>query len=161
MDEALRIHRDVELPVYERVGDIRETVLTWGKIADIAYERGELDQTAELQRRRLEASRQLGDIDEIAAADWGLAQIDLDREDYQSAFERMAEAFQILIQLQRPDGIAAVGGTLGELLLAAGEADQAREVLEVSLAAASKLGMTEMVQQINELLERTEPGDGS
>ena len=41
-------------------------------------------------------NKQLGDLDGIAAATWGLAQIDLAREDYQSALPRLVESFQIL-----------------------------------------------------------------
>ena len=29
-DEALRIHRDVQLPAYGRLGDLREAAVTWG-----------------------------------------------------------------------------------------------------------------------------------
>ena len=151
-DEALRIHREVQLPVYERLGDTRETAVTWGKIADIAYQRGDYDEAAELQRKRLEVCKQLGDLDGIADTDWGLAQIDLAREDYQAAFPRLVESFQIFGRLQRPDGIAVVGMTLGQLLLAAGQADPARQVLGDSLAAATKIGWTDMAQQISELL---------
>lgn len=64
------------------------------------------------------------------------------------------ESFQILGRLQRPDGIAAVGITLGQLLMAAGQHDQARDVLSDSLAAATKIGWTDGVQQINDLLNR-------
>ena len=35
LDEALRIRREEELPVYERLGDVRERAVTMGKIADI------------------------------------------------------------------------------------------------------------------------------
>jgi hypothetical protein len=42
-DEALRIRREIELPVYERLGDTRSAAVAWGKIADIAYSRGEHD----------------------------------------------------------------------------------------------------------------------
>ena len=34
-DEALRIRQEVELPVYERLGDTRSTAVTMGQIADI------------------------------------------------------------------------------------------------------------------------------
>jgi hypothetical protein len=37
--------------------------------------------------------------------------------------------------------------------MAAGESDLAREVLGDTLAAATKIGWTELVQQINELLK--------
>ena len=63
------------------------------------------------------------------------------------------ESFQILSRLQRPDGIAAVGSTLGQLLIAAGQADQARQVLGDSLAAATKIGANGLVEQIGELLD--------
>ncbi|MGA2826055.1 MAG: CHAT domain-containing protein [Streptosporangiaceae bacterium] len=156
-DEALRIRREVALPVYERLGDTRETALTWGKIADIAYQRGDYDEAAELQRKRLEVNKQLGDLDGTAAADWDLARIDLTRQDYKSALPRLIESFQILGHLQRPDGIATVGITLGQLLMAAGQTDSARQALGDSLAAATKLGWTDMVQQINELLNPPPP----
>ena len=67
------------------------------------------------------------------------------------------ESFQILGRLQRPDGIAVVGTTLGQLLMAAGQPDQARQVLSDSLAAAAKIGWTDAVQQINELLNPQPP----
>ena len=60
----------------------------------------------------------------------------------------------MLRHLQRPDGIAIVGTTLGQLLIAAGQADQARQVLSDSLSAASKIGWTSMIQQISDLLNQ-------
>ena len=153
-DEALRIRREIQLPAYERLGDTRSAAVTWGKIADIAYQRGDYDEAAELENKRLEVSKQLGDLGGIAAASWGLARIDLARQDYQSAFPRLVESFQILGRLQQPDGIAAVGITLGQLLMAAGQLDQARDVLSDSLAAATKIGWTAGVQQISDLLNR-------
>jgi tetratricopeptide (TPR) repeat protein len=121
-DEALRIRREDELPVYERLGDTRATAICWGKIADITFQRGDYDEAAELQRRRLQVNEGLGDLDGIAAAKWGLAQIDLARKDYQSAFPRLVEAFQTLYRLQRAAGSAMVGRVLGEVLLARGAA---------------------------------------
>jgi tetratricopeptide (TPR) repeat protein len=153
-DEALRIRREVTLPAYERIGDIRSAAVTWGKIADIAEQRGDYDEAAELQRKRLEVCKQLGDLDVIANTDWGLARIDLARQNYQAALPRLVESFQINGRLQRPDGIAVVGLALGELLIAAGHADQARPVLSESLVAATKIGWTEAIQQISELLNR-------
>jgi len=153
-DEVLRIRRDIVLPVFERLGDTRSAAVTWGKIADIAYDRGDYDEAAELQTKRLEVSKQLGDLDGIASASWDLARIDLDRQDYRSAFPRLVESFQINGRLQRPDGIAVVGITLGQLLMDAGQLGQARDVLSASLAAATKIGWTDAVQQINDLLNR-------
>jgi hypothetical protein len=41
LDEALRIRRDDELPVYERLGDVRSAAVTRGKSAMELYRRGE------------------------------------------------------------------------------------------------------------------------
>ena len=104
-------------------------------------------------------TKQLGDLDGIAAAHWDLAQIDLARQDYQSATPRLFESFQITRQLQRADGIATVGTTLGALLLAAGLTDLAHQVLDESLTAATKIGHLSLTRQITELLNRPVEGD--
>ena len=44
LDEALRIYQEEELPVYERLGDMRSKAITMGKIADILKVRGQEDQ---------------------------------------------------------------------------------------------------------------------
>jgi hypothetical protein len=59
-DEVLRIRRDIELPVHERLGDIRETAVTWGKIADIAHQRRDYDEAALLRLKELGSTGQLG-----------------------------------------------------------------------------------------------------
>ena len=71
----------------------------------------------------------------------------------------MVEAFQIF-RLQRPDGIAIVGGYLGQFLIAASDINEARQVLGDSLAAASKLGWVDRAQQIEQLI-RSLPPDGA
>ena len=40
-DEALRIRREKELPVYDQLGDVRERAVTIGKIADILQQQGQ------------------------------------------------------------------------------------------------------------------------
>jgi hypothetical protein len=45
-----------------------------------------------------------------------------------------------------------VGWVLGQLLMAAGQSDPARQALSDALAAATKLGRADLVQSINELL---------
>lgn len=139
---------------HQRLGDARSTAVTWGQIADIAYDRGELDEAARLHLMRLRAFEELGDLDGIAAAKWSLGRVDLARQDHQSALPRLVEAFQALHQLQRADGIAVVGRVLGELLLAAEQPGQARQVLEASLVAATKIGATDLAQQTRQLLAR-------
>ena len=43
-DEALRIRTEEQLPVYERLGDVRSRAIVQRKIADILEARGELDE---------------------------------------------------------------------------------------------------------------------
>ncbi|MEV0477690.1 hypothetical protein, partial [Streptomyces prunicolor] len=49
-----------------------------------------------------------------------------------------------------------VGATLGQLLLAAGEREQARQVFQTSRAAAAKIGFADAIDQLDELLKATD-----
>jgi hypothetical protein len=63
LNEALRIRRQEELPVYERLHDIRARAITMGKIADILQARGELDEALRIRREEvLPIFERLGDI---------------------------------------------------------------------------------------------------
>ncbi|WP_302828563.1 CHAT domain-containing protein [Streptomyces sp. BV286] len=156
VEEALRIRREVTLPAFERIGDTRSAAVTWGQIADILRQRGEVEEALDLQLKRLEVNEQLGDMDGIAAANWNLAQIDLSRQDFAAAAPRLITSFQLFVKLQRPDGIAVVGAVLGQFLLAAGEGERAQEVFQTSRAAAAKIGLTNVIDQLDELLKLTE-----
>ena len=156
VDEALRIRREVTLPAFERIDDTRSAAVTWGQIADILQQQGEVDEAVELHLKRLQVNEQLGDVDGIAGANWDLARIDLSRQDLEAAVPRLITSFQLLLKLQRPDGIAIVGATLGQFLLAAGNREQARQVFETSRAAAAKIGFADVVDQLDELLKATE-----
>ncbi|MBW6436890.1 tetratricopeptide repeat protein [Actinoplanes hulinensis] len=153
-DKALRIHHD-QLPVYKRLGDTRSTATTWGKIADILHQRGEQDEALRIRQEKvLPAFERLDDLDGIANATWGIAEIQLDRREFEAAAPNVVKAFQILEHLQRPDGLAIVGNTLGQMLIANGETDTARQVLETSRAAARKIAATALEQHLGELLRK-------
>ncbi len=158
-DEALRIHREVTLPVYERLGDTLSTAVTWGQIADIAERRGDYDEAAEMYTKAQKSHQQLGDLEGIASTHWGLARVRLAQQDTQSALPLLIESFQILRHLQRPDAIAVVGKTLGQVMIAAGRADEAREVLADSSAAATKIGQLDLANQIEDLISQLPKGD--
>ena len=49
MDEALRIRREEQIPVFERLGDVRSLAITRGKIADIVQARGDLDEALRIR----------------------------------------------------------------------------------------------------------------
>ena len=48
-DEVLRIRSEEELPVYERIGDVRSAAITWGQIADVYYQRGDYDEVLRIR----------------------------------------------------------------------------------------------------------------
>ena len=74
LDEALRIRRDEELPVYERLGDVRAKAVTMGKIADIFQARGQLDEALRIRREEaLPVYERLGDVRELLVARTKLA----------------------------------------------------------------------------------------
>jgi hypothetical protein len=63
LDEALRIRREEQLPVYDRLGDVRERALTMGRVADILQARGELDEALRIRREEeLPVYDRLGDV---------------------------------------------------------------------------------------------------
>ncbi len=63
LDEALRICREEELPVYERLGDVRSRAVTLGRVADILQARGELDEALRIRwEEELPVYERLGDV---------------------------------------------------------------------------------------------------
>jgi tetratricopeptide (TPR) repeat protein len=157
-DQALNLLHGAR-QLFTDAGAEREATVVTGSIADIAYQRGDYDEAVALQEKRLEVNKQLGDLDGIAAASWDLAQIDLARQDYQAAAPRLIESFQIFTQLRRPDGIAIVGSTLGQLLLAADNPEAGRQVLRVAMAAAEKIGQTDLARQISQQIPPQPPDE--
>ncbi|MGI5507179.1 tetratricopeptide repeat protein [Lentzea sp. CA-135723] len=153
LDEALRIRHDVELPAFERLGDTRSIAITWGLIANILFLHGDHEKATSLQLKRLEMNTRLGDLDGIAAANWDLAQIHLDQNDYVAAATRLIESYSTFLDLQRADGIAIVGQAWASLLARAGLTDQAQQVASASLQAATKIGATTVVEHLTDLLD--------
>jgi Calcineurin-like phosphoesterase len=63
LDEALRIRREEQMPVYERLGDVRSLAITQGKIADILEARGQLDEALRIRREeQMPVYERLGDV---------------------------------------------------------------------------------------------------
>ena len=52
-DKALAIRNTRELPGFQKLGDIRSEAVTWGKIADILYDRGKLDEALAIRNGRI------------------------------------------------------------------------------------------------------------
>jgi tetratricopeptide (TPR) repeat protein len=63
--------------LFTTAGSEQEATACQGTIADILYQRGDYDDAAVLQTKRLDVSERMGDLDGMASAKWGLAQIDV------------------------------------------------------------------------------------
>ena len=76
LDEALRIRKDVQLPVMERLGDVREVAITQGKIADILAQRGDLEEALRIRKDvQLPVLERLGDVRSVLVARVMVAQL--------------------------------------------------------------------------------------
>ncbi|HRJ54254.1 MAG TPA: CHAT domain-containing protein, partial [Candidatus Thiothrix moscowensis] len=76
LDEALNIRENHELPVYEKLGDVRSKAVTMGQIADILQARGQLDEALNIrQTQQLPVYEKLGDVREKAVTMGQIADI--------------------------------------------------------------------------------------
>ncbi|MFD2233225.1 hypothetical protein ACFSNB_05350, partial [Phaeospirillum tilakii] len=157
LDAALKIRQEEELPVYDRLGDVRSRAVTMGQIADILMARGELDAALKIrQEEELPVYDRLGDNDGIAAVRFNCAQILLAKEgltegNAQALVEDLAESFSRLQKSGRADGLVAVGTLFGQILAACGAAEPALSVLESAAQAAERLGWAKRLADIRAL----------
>jgi tetratricopeptide (TPR) repeat protein len=144
LDEALRICRQEMLPAFQQLGDVRELAVTQGKIADILTRRGALDEALAYYQQQLVTGRQLSDQDMIASALFSCVRVYLAQEKPaatgQEMFDMLSEAFQLVKQLQRPDGIVAIGLTLAQVLILATHYPAAEGVLATVAEVARAVG---------------------
>ncbi|BBK40815.1 hypothetical protein STVA_08350 [Allostella vacuolata] len=166
LDEALRIRTAEELPVYDRLGDVRSRAVTMGKIADILHARGQLDEALRIRTEELlPIFDRLGDVRSRSVTLHRIATTLLEAgaiEDgrVQEVFDALAEAFAIARRLGLPDGVAATGGLLAQVMAMGGHRDAALEVLDEVEQAHAMLGRADGVGQVRDLRARiagTEP----
>jgi tetratricopeptide (TPR) repeat protein len=129
-DEVLRIRREVELPVYERLGETRAVAVAWSQIADIAYERGDYDEALRIRREvQLPAFERLGDTRETALVWASIAEIIDERGDYGEALRIYRDlALPALERLGDIRPIAVVWGRIADIVSRAGSLDEAAEL---------------------------------
>jgi len=167
LDEALRIRREEELPVYERLGDVRSRAVTMGKIADILQQRGQTDEALRIQREEeLPVYERLGDVRERAVTMGKIADIlqargELDealrilREETLPAFERLGDVRDRAVTM----------GQIADILQQRGQTDEALRIRrEEELPVYERLGDVRnlLVGRTNlalTLLERGRPED--
>ena len=129
-DEALRIRREDELPVYERLGDVRERAVAQGKIADVLQARGEPDEALRiLQEDVLPAFERLGDVRSRAVTQGKIADVLQARGELDEALRILQEC--VLPAFERLGDVrsrAVAQGRIADVLQARGELDEALRI---------------------------------
>ncbi|HMV06633.1 MAG TPA: hypothetical protein PKA30_13935, partial [Accumulibacter sp.] len=159
LDAALRIRREEQLPVFQRLGDVHERAVTMGRIADILFERAELDEALAMHEEYLRLAEALGDLVGIAHARYSRAQIRVARGDHERGAlpeiaDDLAQAYAISRQTRRGDAIGAIGMLFAQVLAITGWQSEALAVLDEAEEAFAKLGWSGRVARVQELRSR-------
>ncbi len=142
-DQALRIRQEEELPVYQRLGDVRATAVTMGQIADILQARGELDQALRIRHEeQLPVYQRLGDVRATAVTMGQIADILQARGELDQALRiRHEEQLPVYQRLGDVRETAVTMGQIADTLQARGELDQALRIRrEEELPVYERLG---------------------
>jgi tetratricopeptide (TPR) repeat protein len=164
LDEALRIRMEEELPVYERLGDVHSKAVTQGQIADIQQARGQLDEALALHQQRLPVAERMHDIDSLAHIRYRMAAIRLLRGDHQKGGlalirDDLNEAYRLVVQLDRPDAIGAIGELLAQVMALGADTTAAMETLTQVEQAYRRLNNTVAVNRVQALRQSITSSD--
>ena len=157
LDGALRIRREEVLPVFTRLGDVREIAVTQGRIADILQARGDLDGALRIrEHEELPVFTRLGDVRSRAVTLYKVAAslVDaggLDDARAQAIYDASSEAFAIARQLNLADGVAHAGALLAWVLGRAGRSSEAFPVLDEAEAAFARLGNAAGLEHVKKI----------
>jgi len=129
-DEALRIRQEEQLPVFERLGDVRSKAVTMGKIADILQARGQTDEALRIrQEEQLPVFERLSDVREKAVTMGRIADILQDRGQTDEALRiRQEEELPVYERLGDVRSRAVTMGKIADILEARGQTDEALEM---------------------------------
>jgi tetratricopeptide (TPR) repeat protein len=132
LDEALRIRREEELPVYERLDDVREQALALGKIADVLEARGELDEALRIRREEeLPVYERLGDVRSRAVTLGQIADVLQARGELDEALRiRREEELPVFERLGDVRERAVILGKIADVLQAQGDLEEALRIYQ-------------------------------
>ena len=147
-DEALRILREEQLPVYERLGDVRSKAVTMGKIADILQQRGQTDEALRIRREEeLPVYERLGDVRSKAVTMGKIADILLQRGQTDEALRiRREEQLPVYERLGDVRSMIVCRVMIAQDLILIGKREdvpEARAHLQWALAEARRLQLPE------------------
>jgi len=143
LDEALRIRQEEELPVYEKLGDVRERAITQGKIADVLQARGQLDEALRIrQEEELPVYEKLGDVRSRAVTLGQIADVLQARGQLDEALRiRQEEQLPVYEKLGDIRSRAVTLGKIANIFQARGQLDEALRIRqEEQLTVFEKLG---------------------
>ena len=104
------------------------------------------------KEQQLPAFEKLGDKAGIASTLWAIAQIEIARKNPKAAAPKIAEAYSLVLEMGRLEGVAVIGEAFGQNLIAAGRHDEGLAVLQRSLDGFKQLGRDEDAGEMEELL---------
>ncbi len=143
LDEALRIRREVELPVYVRLGDVRSAAVIQGQIADVLYARGDLDEALRIRREViLPVFERLGEVEQATVVQGQIADVFAARGDLDEALRIRREVqLPVFERLGDVRSAAVTQGKIADVLEARGDLDEALRIRrEVQLPVSERLG---------------------
>lgn len=155
LDDALAMHTE-RYETFERLNHVQGMAIAQGDIARIKAARGEYDEALVLHRERLKTFEALEDLDGVAMTRLNIGQIEARRGHPESAKIELRTAYALNQQLGHAKGIATAGEALGKLLEKEG-GSAATAPLQDAIAQYGRLGMTEKVDELTALLNRSEP----
>jgi len=132
-----------ELPVYEKLGDVRSRAVTLGQIADVLQARGELDEALRIRREEvLPVIEKLGDVRSRAVTLGQIADVLQARGELDEALRiRREEELPVFEKLGDVRSRAITLGKIADILQARGELDEALRIRrEEQLPVYEKLG---------------------
>jgi len=130
LEEALRIRREEEIPVYERLGDERSLAITRGEIADILELRGDLEEALRIRREEeIPVYERLGDVRSLAIARGKIADILQVRGGLDEALRiRREEQIPVYERLGDERSLAIARGKIADILQVRGDLDEALRI---------------------------------
>jgi tetratricopeptide (TPR) repeat protein len=130
VDEALRIYTEEQIPVYERIGDLRAKAVTQGKIAGILQSRSQLDEAMRIRtEEEIPVFERLGDL-RSKAVTWGkIADILKARGQLDEAMRiRTMEQLPVYERLGDVRQKAITKGRIADILQDRGQLDEALRI---------------------------------
>ncbi len=151
--EALRIRQEEELPVYERLKDVRSIAVTMGKIADILQQRGETEEALrDLSRgSSCQVYERLRDVRERAVTMGKIADILQQRGETDEALRHPSRggSCQVYERLNDVRERAVTMGKIADILQQRGETAEALRIqLEEVLPVAQALGDVDLIAHV-------------